>query len=598
MEFLRKIIFLLSVHERKQAFLLLLMILVMALLDVIGVASILPFMAVLTDPTLVETNLVLNKMFKISNKFGIENNKQFLFALGVLVFVLLLFSLTFKALTSYAQVRFVQMRQYSIGKRLVRGYLNQPYSWFLSRHSADLGKTILSEISEVVGAGMAPVMELIAKGIVTILLISLLILADPKLAMIVGLSLSGLYGLIYKLAFKYVDQIGKERLKNNQMRYTAISEAFGAAKEVKVGRLEEVYIKRFSDPAKIYARNLAAVKVISQLPRYALEAIAFGGILLVILYLMAKTGSFSNALPIISLYAFAGYRLMPALQQIYNSITSVTFVTPSVNKLYDDIKNLKPFNTNQNQSAMPLENQITLKNIYYNYPNSSKTILKNINLSISAKTTVGLVGTTGSGKTTTVDIILSLLKPQKGTLEIDDQVITNQNSKAWLRSIGYVPQHIYLSDDTVAANIAFGVEAENIDQEVIKKVSKIANLHEFVMNELPKNYQTTIGERGVRLSGGQRQRIGIARALYHNPKVLILDEATSALDNLTEKAVMEAIDNLGKNITIILIAHRLSTVKKCDRIYLLEKGELKNEGTFEELIKANDNFRLAAKINN
>ena len=597
MEFLRKIIFLLSGHERKQAFLLLLMILVMALLDVIGVASILPFMAVLTDPTLVETNLILNKIFKISNKFGIENNKQFLFALGVLVFVLLLFSLTFEALTSYAQVRFVQMRQYSIGKRLVRGYLNQPYSWFLSRHSADLGKTILSEISEVVGAGMAPVMELIAKGIVTILLISLLILADPKLAMIVGLSLSGLYGLIYKLAFKYVDQIGKERLKNNQMRYTAISEAFGAAKEVKVGRLEEVYIKRFSDPAKIYARNLAAVKVISQLPRYALEAIAFGGILLVILYLMAKTGSFSNALPIISLYAFAGYRLMPALQQIYNSITSVTFVTPSVNKLYDDIKNLKPFNTNQNQSAMPLENQITLKNIYYNYPNSSKTILKNINLSISAKTTVGLVGTTGSGKTTTVDIILSLLKPQKGTLEIDDQVITNQNSKAWLRSVGYVPQHIYLSDDTVAANIAFGVEAENIDQEVIKKVSKIANLHEFVTNELPKNYQTTIGERGVRLSGGQRQRIGIARALYHNPKVLILDEATSALDNLTEKAVMEAIDNLGKNITIILIAHRLSTVKKCDRIYLLEKGELKNEGTFEELIKANDNFRLAAKMN-
>ena len=598
MQFLRKIIFLLSVHERKQAFLLLLMILVMALLDVIGVASILPFMAVLTEPTLVETNLILNKMFKISNKFGIENNKQFLFALGVLVFVLLLFSLSFKALTSYVQVRFVQMRQYSIGKRLVRGYLNQPYSWFLSRHSADLGKTILSEISEVVGAGMAPVMELIAKGIVTILLISLLILADPKLAIIVGLSLSGLYGLIYKLAFKYVDQIGKERLKNNQMRFTAISEAFGAAKEVKVGRLEEIYIKRFSDPAKIYARNLAAVKVISQLPRYALEAIAFGGILLVILYLMAKTGSFSNALPIISLYAFAGYRLMPALQQIYNSITSITFVTPSVNKLYDDIKNLKPFNTNQNQSAMPLENQITLKNIYYNYPNSSKIILKNINLSISAKTTVGLVGTTGSGKTTTVDIILSLLNPQKGTLEIDDQVITNQNSKAWLRSVGYVPQHIYLSDDTVAANIAFGVEAENIDQEVIEKVSKIANLHEFVTNELPKKYQTTIGERGVRLSGGQRQRIGIARALYHNPKVLILDEATSALDNLTEKAVMDAIDNLSKKITIILIAHRLSTVKKCDKIYLLEKGELKNEGTFEELIKINDNFRIAANINN
>jgi ABC-type multidrug transport system fused ATPase/permease subunit len=289
---------------------------------------------------------------------------------------------------------------------------------------------------------------------------------------------------------------------------------------------------------------------------------------------------------------------MPALQQIYNSITALTFVKPSVNKLCDDIKSLKPKNINENQSIIPLENKITLKNIYYDYPNSSKTTLKNINLNISAKSTVGLVGTTGSGKTTTVDIILSLLEPQKGTLEVDDQVITTQNSKAWLRSIGYVPQHIYLSDDTVAANIAFGIASENIDQEVIEKVSKIANLHEFVINELPKKYQTTIGERGVRLSGGQRQRIGIARALYHNPKVLILDEATSALDNFTEKVVMDAIDNLGKDITIILIAHRLSTVKKCDKIYLLEKGELKNEGTFEELIKANENFRIAANINN
>ena len=598
MEFLKKIIFLLSSNERKQAFLLILMILVMALLDVIGVASIVPFMAVLTDPTLVETNFVLNKMFKLSNKLGVENTKDFLFVLGVVVFMLLLFSLTFKAITSYVQVRFVQMRQYSIGKRLVEGYLNQPYSWFLNRHSADLGKTVLSELSEVVGGGMAPFMELIAKGIVTVFLITLLIIADPKLAIVVGLSLGGLYGLIYKLASKYINQIGKERLKNNQLRFTAISEAFGAAKEVKVGRLEETYTNRFADPAKIYARNLAAVRVISSLPRYGLEAIAFGGILLIILYLMMNTGSFNSALPILSLYAFAGYRLMPALQQIYNSITALTFVKPSVNKLCDDIKSLKPKNINENQSIIPLENKITLKNIYYDYPNSSKTTLKNINLNISAKSTVGLVGTTGSGKTTTVDIILSLLEPQKGTLEVDDQVITTQNSKAWLRSIGYVPQHIYLSDDTVAANIAFGIASENIDQEVIEKVSKIANLHEFVINELPKKYQTTIGERGVRLSGGQRQRIGIARALYHNPKVLILDEATSALDNFTEKVVMDAIDNLGKDITIILIAHRLSTVKKCDKIYLLEKGELKNEGTFEELIKANENFRIAANINN
>jgi ABC-type multidrug transport system fused ATPase/permease subunit len=282
---------------------------------------------------------------------------------------------------------------------------------------------------------------------------------------------------------------------------------------------------------------------------------------------------------------------MPAIQAIYSSFTRVVFVGPSLDKLCDDIKNLKTYNTKQEKGILSLNKKISLTNINYNYPNTSRTALKDINIDIIAKTTVGLVGVTGSGKTTTVDIILGLLEAQKGTLKIDDQIITSQNARSWQRSIGYVPQHIYLSDDTVAANIAFGVESVDINQEAVNKSAKIANLHEFVMNELPKQYQTTIGERGIRLSGGQRQRIGIARALYHNPQVLILDEATSALDNLTEQAVMDAVNNLGKNITIILIAHRLSTVKNCDRIFLLENGKIINEGTFEELIKINDNFR-------
>ena len=207
---------------------------------------------------------------------------------------------------------------------------------------------------------------------------------------------------------------------------------------------------------------------------------------------------------------------------------------------------------------------------------------------------MGFVGTTGSGKTTTVDVILGLLEPREGVLKIDGQPITTANRRQWQRAIGYVPQHIYLADDSVASNIAFGVNAKDIDQKALERAAKIANLHEFVINDLPQGYATTVGERGVRLSGGQRQRIGIARALYHNPQVLILDEATSALDNLTEQAVMDAVNNLGHDITIILIAHRLSTVRQCDQIYLLDRGELKAQGTFDELSENSTQFKLMA----
>ena len=238
-----------------------------------------------------------------------------------------------------------------------------------------------------------------------------------------------------------------------------------------------------------------------------------------------------------------------------------------------------------------INENITLKNIEYQYPNSSRIVLQDINLTIPINSTAGFVGSTGSGKTTTIDLILGLLEPQKGTLEVDGKVINKNNRRAWQRSIGYVPQHIYLADDTVAANIAFGVNSEEIDYRVIEQVAKIVNLHEFVKSELPQQYRTIIGERGIRLSGGQRQRIGIARALYRKPQLLILDEATNALDNITEKKVMEAVYGLSKNITIILIAHRLSTVKKCDTIFLIEKGKIKQKGTFDELIKVSESFK-------
>ena len=590
MKTIKKALYLLSTSERKNLILLMIMLMITALLDMIGVASILPFIGVLTNPELVETNAPLNFLYKSSELIGIENKQHFLFALGIFVFISLVVSLGFKAFTAYVKSHFIQMRNYTISKRLFEGYLHQPYSWFLSRNSADISKTILSEVAVVVNKFLGPLIELIAQSAVVFMMLALLVLVDPKLTFVVGVTLLSAYLIIYLFNKNILKRIGNERLKANKLRFNILSEAFGAAKEIKVGGLEQSYINRFSHPAETFSRLQASAQVIKLLPRFALEAIAFGGMLLAILYLMKQSVSFVSVLPIIVLYAFAGYRLMPALQSIYASFTSLRFSDPALDDLYNDIENLKSVSLINNQNSLVLKESIKLNKIHYSYPNSSKVVLKDINLVIPANKTVAFVGATGSGKTTLVDIILGLLQAQQGTLEIDGRPINKDNVKVWQKSIGYVPQQTFLADNTISANIAFGVKAKDINHEAVKSSAKIANLHEFIINELPMKYQTSVGERGVRLSGGQRQRIGIARAFYHNPQILILDEATNALDTLTERSVMEALEKLNKNITIIMIAHRLSTVKQCDTIFLLEKGQLKAEGTYEELVKTNDYF--------
>ena len=571
------------------------MIFVMAILDTLGVASILPFMAVLANPETVQTNAVLNTVFNASRHIGIHHTDQFLLALGILVLVLLVISLAFKALTTYAQTRFAMMREYTIGKRLVEGYLHQPYSWFLSRHGADLGKTILSEVNAVIHHGMLPAMTLVAQSAVALALLILLLFVDHFLTLSVVLALALAYAGIGAAVNVWLSRLGQARLDANRERFTVLSEAFGAAKEVKVGGFEQAYTKRFEKPAETFARGQSTASIISQLPRYAMEMITFGGMLLATLYMKTESGSFANALPLITLYAFAAYRVMPALQQIYQAFTKLKFHAPALDALVKEVKCVGSVSEPSGDiNPLPLTKKIQLKQVTYCYPNASDPALKGIDITIPAGSSVGLVGATGSGKTTTVDVILGLLEPQEGHLIVDDQHITTANCRQWQRTIGYVPQGIYLADDSVAANIALGLTAEYIDLEAVERAARVANLHEFVTNKLPQGYATTVGERGVRLSGGQRQRIGIARALYHDPKVLILDEATSALDNLTEQAVMEAVYNLDYETTIILIAHRLSTVKACDTIFLLEKGKLKAQGTFDELTQANERFREMA----
>lgn len=592
MQTINKLFSLLTRDEQKRLMILFFVVLLMGLVELLGLTSILPFVAMLSDPNIVENNSLLNWAFQTSSIFGIENKKQFLFFSGVLTFILLVFSLVVKSVTTYLQINFTASTKYNIEKRIITGYLNQSYSWFLDRHSADLGKNILSEVNTVVSGGIRPMIDLIARSVVAILVVILLIAVDPKLALIVGLILSSTYLIIYLLIRGYLNFIGEERLKANRWRFTMVTEAFGAIKEIKIGGMEQAYINRYAAPAKRLTKYEAIFSVLTQLPRFAIEAVSFGGLILIVLYLMAKSNNFLNIIPIIALYALAGYRLIPLLQGIFISINALRYVSPPLNSLNKELQQLQTSSLSEDKEVLQLKKEIKLNQINFKYSNVPQQTLKNINIKIPIGSYTGIVGATGSGKTTLIDIILGLLEPQDGKLEVDDKIINDNNRRAWQRSIGYVPQQIFLTDDTIAANIAFGLNLKDIDQNKVEKAAKISSLHEFIINDLPLRYQTIVGERGVKLSGGQRQRIGIARALYHDPQVLIMDEATNALDNITEQTVMDTVIKLKRERTIILITHRLSSVKNCGNIILVEKGEIKQQGTFEKLSQANDYFKM------
>jgi ABC-type multidrug transport system fused ATPase/permease subunit len=439
---------------------------------------------------------------------------------------------------------------------------------------------------------------LIAEGVVVASLVALLIAVDPLLAIAVAFGLGGAYALIYLALRRYLSRIGADRVQANRHRFKAVQETFGSVKDVKVGGLEGILLQRFDGPARRFVQCQATQTVANQLPRFALEALAFGGLLFVVLYLMAKPSGLQQALPVLAMYAFAAYRLMPALQNFYSRLVSLRFAGPALEAICQELMKLMP----ENGASLPLERatplgiseSFRLDHVTYTYPGSDRPVLKGLSLIVPARSTVGLVGRSGSGKTTLVDVILGLLRPQQGQMWVDQKLITSANLRDWQSTIGYVPQNIYLTDDSVTANIAFGIPTEKVNHAAVEYAARIADLHDFVTQEMPNGYDTLVGERGIRLSGGQRQRIGIARALYHDPDLLILDEATSALDNLTEQAVMEAVHNLGNRKTIIIVAHRLTTVQGCDEILLIERGHLESRGSFEELKKKNAHFRTMA----
>ena len=598
----RKLYAILNNKERKSALVLFILMLLTGLMGMAGVASILPFLDVLANSDAIESKEYLSWAY---HAFGFQSNYSFSIFLGCTTFVVVVFGIGLQALTQYTTVRYTFMRGYDWSSRLKEAYFSRPYFWFLNRNSADLGKAILSEVEQVIHYTLLPFLQFLSGGLQSFFLVLLLIIVNPLVAILSFAIISSTYGMVYWKSKQYLEEIGKKRIKVNQKRFEIAQEAFGGIKEVKAAGLESGYIASFRKAALRYAKYKSHVAIISIIPGFAIQVIAFGGILTVLMFLLiSQKGNLLEVIPIMGMFAFCALRLLPTLSLVYQSLTKMKSGKPALDLLYKDFFEVVPETNGLNTSIthtdifpMKLSNYIELKQVEYNYPKAETSALKNISLKIKANTTVGFAGSTGAGKTTAVDVILGLLPPQKGELIVDGTCITSDNLISWQRAFGYVPQFIFLADDTVTANIAFGIPTNQVNHASVVRAAKSAELHEFIKSDLKDGYNTTVGERGVRLSGGQRQRIGIARAMYHNPDILIMDEATSALDNLTERAVMGAIKTLSSKKTIILIAHRLSTVRDCDTIFLFEKGKLINQGNYQELLSTSTLFKKMVKAN-
>ncbi|MGB5809242.1 MAG: ABC transporter ATP-binding protein, partial [Polyangiales bacterium] len=451
----------------------------------------------------------------------------------------------------------------------------------------------------VIYHAVLPVLIIASNALVILFVFAFLVVVDPVLATTTVVALGGVYVATYRFLRSRLIKAGESWVESNQGRYHVLSEAFSGIKEVKLLHAERSFASQFGAVSRRMCDAMIRSKVMGQVPSFAMQGVVFGGMLLVVLYVLATRGGFAEGLPLIGLYAFAGYKMMPALQRVYVQLAEMEFssvalasLEPPLRLWHESNKKFSSETAAQDAAArVRLTRQLEFRDVVYRHPGGEEPTLREMNFSIAAGSKVGIVGSTGAGKTTTVDIMLGLLRPNAGSVVVDGKSIDDAQLRAWQASTGYVPQNIFLADTTLAGNIAFGVDEDRIDRERVETVAKLAKLHDFVVAELPDGYETRAGERGVRLSGGERQRVGIARALYHDPDIIILDEATSALDNATETRVMSAIDSLAPSKTLVVIAHRLSTVRNCDTIFFLEDGVVAAQGSFDELLASHARFR-------
>lgn len=595
----KKLLDLFTRADRRQLLALFLAVLITATIQTFAVASIMPFIALATNPAVVSENAWLAWLYATS---GVTGTSAFLTLVGVMFLVILVLSNTFSGLTNWWLLTFVFGKNHDLSTRLLGQYLSQPYTEFLDRNTAELSKNILNEVYVVVTGVLIPAMYVFVRGITSLFIVLLLLTVNVTLAASVFVVLGGAYGIIYLFVRGRQGYHGNARLDANTDRFRMAAEALGGTKEIQVLERRHEFVARYAEPSKAFAGHTAANEIVGLLPRYAMETVAFGGILLIIVYLLAQGQELEQFLPTVSLFAFGGYKLLPALQHMFESLTTVRFYESALDTLRDDLLGgggksvLSDAAELEPSEAEPFgfAETIRLSGVSFTYPGASTASLEGVDLTIRRGTAHGLVGGTGSGKTTLVDLILGLLVPQKGALLVDGEEVAGPRVSSWRRHVGYVPQEIFLTDESVASNVAFGLPAARIDRERVQWAAGVAQLDEFV-DTLAEGFDTVIGEAGVRLSGGQRQRIGIARALYGNPDVLILDEGTSALDGVTEAKVIDAIQALTPRKTIIWIAHRFASVRDCDEIHVLDRGKIVARGRFEDLMETNEQFRAMAQ---
>jgi ATP-binding cassette, subfamily B, bacterial PglK len=596
---IRQLLFLLSRRDLLQLVLLTVLLIMLALLELAGIASIMPFMALVITPGIIQESKWLLAVY---NWFQFESNNAFLMFVGLISLTLLLVGNVGRALSSWLTSRYQARIAYDLSRRLLVSYMARPYAFFLGRNTSDLNSNIMSETSGVANYVLRPMIDIMSSTVVAVAILTLLVVVDPMVAVVIAVITGAAYTAIYSGFRRKLTVIGEQQVESRAQMLKTATEGLSGIKDLKLFGRELTFLRRYTFFSKRLAANDVYSGMLMQLPRQLLETIAYGGILLVVLYLLSKGKGAAQIIPMLALYAFAGYRLLPTLHMLFGSFATIGYAKVALHVVHAELADEVDPELAERQLKAIAEAQpaafrksLELRNLHFRYEGASAESLRSLNLTVRPNTVIGLVGPTGCGKTTTVDLILGLLSPSQGEIVVDGVPIDDSNKASWQRALGYVPQQIFICDDTITRNIAFGVPDEEIDMAAVRRAATIANLSEFIETSLPEGYDTNIGERGIRFSGGQRQRIGIARAMYRDPPILIMDEATSALDGVTEKGVMDAVHNLAGKKTIILIAHRLSTLKDCDVIYHLEQGAIVSEGTYDQLMQNSDWFQAASR---